>query len=419
MKRLAKTRASRLGAAVPAAKKSAVERLASLDAFRGLVILTMIFVNYIQSKGTPKWLLHVASGVDGYTVTDVVFPAFLFIVGVAIPLSLGKRIALGDSLLLLLRRIFERTASLLFLGLIMVNHWRFSAKHTGMSSALWYLLAYLCVIALWNIYPKVTTDLKKKIFLGLRIGAALLLLYLVIIWRGRGPDGGTWLRPQWWGILGIIGWTYMAASLSYLVCRGNSTALMGVMSLMIALYMGGKHGVLNFLGPINNVINVGGTFGSHSAIVVAGMLVGILFTRKETSHFYRLRFMSLFGLGLFFAGTLIRPLHGINKIGGTDAYALVTAGECCLLFMVFYYLMDVLQWRRWASFLQPIGFNPLLAYILPSIVGAIIGFFGAWGTFWFWYARGGIHRLANAMLMTGLILLITWGMTRLKIVLKL
>ena len=395
-------------------------RLASLDAFRGLVILTMIFVNYIQNnEGTPKWLLHVAYGVDGYTVTDVVFPAFLFIVGVAIPLSLGKRLLLGDSLWLLLRRIGERTVSLLFLGVIMVNRGSFSAENTGMDAKLWYFLAYLCVIALWNIYPKKTTELNRKIFIGLRIVAALLLLYLVVIWRGQGEDGGVWLRPKWWGILGMIGWTYMAASLAYLACRGNATALMGVMSFMIALYIGGKHGVLDFLGAFNSFVGVGNVFGSHSAIVVAGVLVGLLFTDKEASHAARLRFMAVFGVGLFLAGTLIRPLHGINKIGGTDAYALVTAGECCLAFMLFYLLMDVLQYRRWAAFLQPIGFNPLLAYILPSIVGSLIGFFGLWGTFWFWYMRGGIYRLANAMLMTGLILLITWLMTRLKVVLKL
>src|SRR5512143_2845548 len=95
------------------------ERLASLDAFRGLVILAMTLVNYLAGvKNIPAWAKHMPQDADGYTFVDVVFPAFLFIVGVAIPLALHKRMARGESLLLLLRRVLGRSASLLFVGVI-------------------------------------------------------------------------------------------------------------------------------------------------------------------------------------------------------------------------------------------------------------------------------------------------------------
>src|ERR1022692_2575660 len=82
----------------PASPSGALARLASLDAFRGLVILTMTFVNYLAGvKAIPAWAKHLPQDQDGYTFVDVVFPGFLFIVGVAIPLALHKRMARGES----------------------------------------------------------------------------------------------------------------------------------------------------------------------------------------------------------------------------------------------------------------------------------------------------------------------------------
>src|SRR4051812_8165327 len=73
--------------AVPAVR----ERLTSLDAYRGFVILIMTWVNFIgEMPGIPAWLKHAPATQDGFTFPDLVFPGFLFIVGIAIPLALGK-----------------------------------------------------------------------------------------------------------------------------------------------------------------------------------------------------------------------------------------------------------------------------------------------------------------------------------------
>ncbi|MDH4273232.1 MAG: hypothetical protein OEW18_14765, partial [Candidatus Aminicenantes bacterium] len=138
----------------------------------------------------------------------------------------------------------------------------------------------------------------------------------------------------------------------------------------------------------------------------------------------RIGFMTAFGAGLLASGFLLRPLHGFNKIQGTESYCLATAGICCLLLMVFYWLMDVRRIRRWALFLRPVGANPLLAYILPSIIGPVLGFASSlFGTdvsriFWPYAERGGLPGILNAAAMTGLVLLVTWALTRKKIVLK-
>ena len=408
--------------------KPPTERLASLDAFRGFDILVMIFVNYIAGMpGIPFFLQHAKADMDTFTLTDVVFPGFLFIVGVAIPLSLGKRLALGEPLWKILRRIGLRTAGLLFLGVLFVNENRYSEASTGKSRDLWYFLALMATVLLWMTYPKTESRSKGRLYLGLRSGAAILLLGLVIIWRGQNPDGTfSWLRHSWWGILGMIGWTYLAGSLLYLLAKGDRAALMGGLGFMVALYIGARHGVLYFLKPIDGFVQIGNVFGSHLAIVTAGMLVGTLFTpaRSGMKPRARIAWIAVFGSGLLATGFLLRPLHGFSKIHGTESYCLATSGLCCLLLLIFYWLMDVLKFRSWAVFLRPIGANPLLAYILPDIVRTLIDFgstlfrLDLWKTVWPYWKNGGGPGMLSAAAMTGIILLLTWALTRKKIILK-
>jgi heparan-alpha-glucosaminide N-acetyltransferase len=409
-------------------KKEFSGRLACLDTFRGFDILVMVFVNYIAAmQAIPFLLRHAKAEMDAYTITDVVFPGFLFIVGAAIPLSFGKRTEAGTSLGRVLGRVIIRTAGLVFLGVLEVNREQFSAADTGVSKALWYLLAYLAVIALWNMYPKTEDNRRRKVYLGLRIGAVLLLLVLVILFRGRTETGDlVWLQTSWWGILGLIGWAYLICTLIYLAFGRSRAALLGVLGLFIAINIGGHLGALGFLGPIMSDKTVA-MMSCHSAIVLAGALVGTLFasSSKKTSPKERSLFMLGFGLGLYSAGLLLRPIQGISKNRATESYALVTAGVCCLLFLGFYLLMDVLMVRRWSSFLQPVGKNPLLAYILPDIIACILFLisglirFDVGRLLWPFADRGGVPGMLNALVFTGFILFLTALATRAKLVLKL
>ncbi len=403
------------------------ERLASLDAFRGFDILVMTFVNYIAGMAAVPFVLrHAPAEMDAFTLTDIVFPGFLFIVGVAIPLSLRKRQVLGESPARIAVRIFLRTAGLLFLGLIMANEELYSPKAAGLSRELWYFLAFLAVIVLWTVYPK-TEGRRRSIYLGLRAAAAVLLVVLLVIFRTRTQEGGvTWLQIPWWGILGIIGWCYLTVSLVYLAGRGRPAVLMAALGFMVVLYIGSRHGALDFLAPVNRVLDIGRDLGSHSAIVVAGALVGTLFGVGAPSKKARERVLALalLGAGLGLAGYLLRPLHGFSKIRGTESYALVTSGICCLVFLAFFVLMDIFRVRRWATFLQPVGRNPLMAYLLPSLTGYALSF--ASGLlrvdvrkfFWPFWERGGVAGMLNAAVLTGVILILTWALTRAKIVLK-
>ncbi len=420
------TNASATPAAAPVPAK---ERLTSLDAFRGFDILTMVFVNYIAGMAAIPFILrHAAADQDVFTLTDVVFPGFLFIVGVSIPLALTKRRAEGRSGLALVGHVLVRTLALLFLGVLLVNEDRFSPAATGMSQDLWYFLATLAVFGLWAVVPKGASAKKKRLLLIVKIAAAVALLVLVVIFRGQGEDGRvTMLQTSWWGILGMIGWCYMAASLLFLACRGNRTVLAGAVGVMTAVYIGSRHGALDFLGPVNAFVNVGSLFGSHAAIVTAGMLAGTIFLPGSDvpAARPRLRFLAVLGGALVLAGYVLRPLHGFSKINGTESYALATAGICCLLFLLFYLILDVYRGKKAAAFLIPAGRNPLLAYLLPGLIANAAGLAGSLihadigRILWPFYGTGGIAGMLNAAVMTGIVLFLTTVLSRAGLMLKL
>ena len=105
-------------------KKSAlkVQRVDSIDVFRGLTIVLMIFVNTVAGvKNIPLWLKHAPADVDGMTLPDIVFPAFLFIVGMAIPFAIRAREKKGQTKFEIWKHIIIRTIGLLTLGFFMVN----------------------------------------------------------------------------------------------------------------------------------------------------------------------------------------------------------------------------------------------------------------------------------------------------------
>ena len=416
--------------ATPPTPSPARPRLKSLDAFRGFDILTMVFVNYIAGMAAiPFFLRHAAADQDVFTLTDVVFPGFLFIMGVSIPLALTRRRADGVGTWTLLGHVLIRTLALLFLGVLLVNEDRYSAAAAGMGKDLWYFLATVAVLAVWVAAPKAASQRRKRIGLAIKVAAAVLLIVLIALFRGQGQDGAvTWLQTSWWGILGMIGWCYLAGSLLFMASRGDRTVLMAALGLATALYIGSRYGALDFLGGVNTFVNVGSLFGSHTAVVIAGMLAGTLFlpgSEAAASSRGRSRFLAILGAGLLAAGFVLRPLHGFSKIQGTESYCLATAGISALVLLLFYLGLDVLKGGKAAAFLLPAGRNPLLAYLLPGLIGNAAALIGGLLRYdldrilWPFAATGGIPGMLNAAAMTGIVLLLTALLTRAGLILKL
>src|SRR6266487_7159877 len=118
------------------------ERILSIDAFRGITILVMIFVNELAGvRNIPQWMRHMPANADAMSFVDVVFPAFLFIVGMSIPFAINSRLAKGNSFMQLQQHILFRTVGLLVLGFFMVNaEGGYDKKAMDISINLWALL---------------------------------------------------------------------------------------------------------------------------------------------------------------------------------------------------------------------------------------------------------------------------------------
>src|SRR4029077_1294803 len=146
-------------------------RLTSIDALRGFVMFVMIFVNDLSGAGkiVPDWMVHFSDrhpkGSSGMTFVDLVFPAFLFIVGMSVPFSLGGRMAKGEPFLKTLGHIAIRTLSLLFIGILMV-HETPDTTALGWSGDWWCVLMYLSAIAAFSSIapPAALSESRQKLW---------------------------------------------------------------------------------------------------------------------------------------------------------------------------------------------------------------------------------------------------------------
>ena len=390
------------------------QRIRSIDVFRGITILVMIFVNDVAGvSGIPSWMKHKPADADAMTFVDIVFPAFLFIVGMSLPFAINNRLAKGDSFWKLQGHIFWRTLGLLVLGVFMVNAGSGNEKAMGMPVAVWSLLFYLCAILVWNVYR-----FKNKIGAYLlRITGAIGLLLLAWVYRG-GDDGKSGLTPQWWGILGLIGWAYLFSCIIYQLVRGRIVLLLLTIAICIAWYTISKseaakgNAVLQWMGARSG-------HAAHTSIVVCGIVLSLLFFDSEGIKKIYLRFVAacIFALAATIAGYLLRPYYAISKIYATPTWCLYSAAVCCVLFSVLYWLTDILKFNKWTSFFQPAASNPLLVYILP----AIIMYLQIWLGLYFMPAEfhQGILGIAWSVCYAVIIMFLAMGLNKLNIKLQL
>ena len=405
-------------AALATNHSSSPERIASVDIIRGLTIMVMLFVNDLAGvTGAPAWMKHIRpSSADGMTFVDVVFPAFLFIVGMAIPLATERRLQQGDSITKLYLHVIIRTASLLVIGFFMVNSESISSA-TAINTNLWVLLMYAAFILIWFSIPRSLQKRGKivslcKICLGLVILVALALLYR------RGNMEGAWqMRPSWWGIIGLIGWAYFMATTLYLPCRNNLPALVGLMAILYCFYFADKAGLLSGFSALQVIIgDPGGTLGSHAAIVMSGIILGMMLTpdAKANTNPARIKWALVYAGLLALAAFLLHTLNDlhrmfiINKIAATPVWCLYCSAITIVIWAAIHLVTDVLKAKSWAVWLYLAGANALFAYLLQPIFLATLalcslGFYDKWGgTFAVGFWRSVTFAVAMTLL-TGLL----------------
>lgn len=404
------------GVVAPAAQASA-PRIASIDIFRGLTMVVMIFVNDLSSvHGLPWWTYHAPGRLDYMTYVDMVYPFFLFIVGMAIPLAIRTRLKKNPSLGSLWLHVLLRTFSLLALGLILANAEKGDPTKMGISSNLWAILGLICAGLFLNVYP--ASSGSNKLFRSLRIAGFVGVLVLYAIFRRTAPDGHTyWLSVSYPEILGLIGYTYFAVCLLYIPTRrwrwasvAWFVALMWLCTLYTAHHLEFLRHVPWHYWPFGN--------GAMAAIVMAGIVTSSIFLGPHALKTNRQKLSTGFALGLaiLFFGWLYAPL-GISKIRATPTWCFWSIGAAILCFTALYWICDVQKSVAWASFFRPAGSNTLLTYLLPDLyyfTAAAVGF--TYLNSHFAYGWPGVVR---SVLFTGVMLALAGLLTKCRIRLQL
>jgi heparan-alpha-glucosaminide N-acetyltransferase len=337
---------------------------------RGLTLVLMLFVNDLNMNIAPAWLGHRSAEFDGMGLADWVFPGFLFIVGMSIPFAFSKRFSAGQSLYDISRHIITRSLSLIIIGVLMLNAGRVNPELTGINKNLWAILMYLAVFLFWNDYP----DKENKFFTisGLKILALAIFVFLVFKFRSGRPENNGSLVTSWWGILGLIGWAYLVAAFTYVLCRDSILKTSLVVIIFLVLNMLSSWKLMGFLDPVKPILGII-IEGNNPFIVLTGLIGGLIIKKYPVKEF-KTAILVFIGLGLFYlaAGFFLRRWFIISKIQATPSWGMICSGISFLVFILLYWIVDVKQRIKWAAFLQPAGENSLTTYLAPDILYYLI-----------------------------------------------
>lgn len=388
------------------------KRIASVDIMRALTMLMMLFVNdFAGMTGIPHRMHHAAMTEDMLGFSDLVFPAFLFCVGLSIPLAVANRYRKGDSPLRVILHIIERSVALIIMGLFAMN---MGGVEGGLSGN-WYTLLCVCGFFLvWNAYPSASEGRSHWWAIALKwLGIALLVA--LMLYKDL---NGIHFKVGWWGILGLIGWAYLVCSLAYVFIGGGlrNVAIAWIVTVALCL--------LNSLEciPADSTVRwlflsfVPGGWTQH-ALVMSGVLASSLMLRAESDGKPLRLEACLWGLGvvMLICGIVSHRFWIISKILATPTWLFFCTAIFFPLFAIIYWVADVKGRTAWARPISPAGTATLTCYSVPYIWYAIQGLIG------FEYPAflyNGVPGLLKALVFGFVIIGITWCLGKLHIKMK-
>ncbi len=298
-------------------------RLMSLDVFRGMTIAFMIIVN------TPGTWSHVFAPLrhakwHGCTPTDLVFPSFLFIAGVAVYYSLKKYNFefSGPSLFRILRRVALIFAAGLFLNIF---------PHFDRDYSTLRLLGVL-----------------QRIALAYGLGAIIVLLVK---------------RNYIWIVTAIILLGYWA--LLYFLGGSDPYSLEGNLAVRVdSAILGANHLYKGFGIPFDpeGLLSTIPAVGTVLLGFMAGNLIGSFGTSWKT-----VGYLAAIGAALVAAGLVWGQFFPINKPIWTSSYVLYAGGIGMILLSLLFVIIDIWGLRGWTGFFNTFGTNPMFTYLLAGI----------------------------------------------------
>ncbi len=305
---------------------SRASRLVSLDAFRGLTIAFMVLVN------TPGDGEHVYAPLrhatwHGWTPTDVVFPSFMWIAGLAMTLSFGRRLASGAMRSDLMRQTFRRSLILYALGLL--------------------------------VYAYPAFDLPTLRLMGVLQRIAICTCAAAAIWLTTGVRG----RIAWLFALLAVYWALMA----FVPVPGYGAGRLDVegnFAHYVDRIVLGRHnyestGTWDPEGIVSTLPAI--------ATVLLGTLAGdVMAASRSMGH--RLRSLLAIGVVLIAAGLICDVWLPINKKLWTSSFALFMAGFDFVLFAGFAWAVDVRGWQRPFRPFVVLGMNAIAVYMVSELL---------------------------------------------------
>lgn len=309
-------------------------RLASLDVFRGATIAAMILVNNPGSGADSYAPLRHAEW-HGWTPTDLIFPFFLWIAGVAMTLSFAARVERGQSRQALMLHTLRRAAIIFALGLLLNGFPNYDLATLRIPGVLQRIAVCYAAAGLIYLY---TTMRGQIAFTG-----ALLAVYWVLMRFVPVPGFGA-------GVL---------------VKNGNFAQYIDQMLLSGHMYAATKNwdpeGIVSTLPAI--------------ATVLFGILAGHLLRSQRTAA-ERTVWMFIAGGALIVTGQILDNWLPINKNLWTSSYSIFTAGLAFQSFGAAYWLADVIRLRTGTRFCVVFGMNAIAAYVLSGLIARLAGMSG-------------------------------------------
>ena len=378
-----------------------MKRIASIDIFRALTMLTMLFVNdFAGMSGLPHWLHHAAADEDMMGFSDLVFPAFLFCVGLSVPFAAEARFRKGDSALQVLGHIAGRTLALVIMGLFSMNS---GGVQGGLPRQVFTLLAVTGYFLVWNSWPR-GKDGRKPLWVRLlQVAGGLLLAGLVLYKDLHGMP----FRHSWWGILGLIGWAYLPCAAAFVLLKGDFRRLTGFWVLTLLLCL------LNAVPAIPADYSIralmlgfwpGGW--THPALCASGMFASLLMLRYGETPRRLVAALSCYALAAGLLGVICHRFWIISKIQATPTWLFFCVAASVAFFALLYGIADVKWHTKWARLIAPAGTATLTCYTIPSIWYAVQQLLGL---HWPAVLTHGLPGLGKALVFA----LIIIGLTRL------
>jgi predicted acyltransferase len=300
-------------------------RLQSLDAFRGATIVSMLIVNNPGDGANVFQQLDHAPW-NGWTFTDVIFPFFLWIVGVSMTLSFARRIENGSSRLAMFGHVARRAAVIFLIGFAInfTSRWSFATvRIMGVLQRIG--LCYLLAGAIYLAWPRL-----RPILLAAGI---LLAVYWILMTTVPVPGFGP-------GVLTPEG--NLARWVDGIVLNGHMWSVTKVWD---------PEGMVSSLPAI--------------ATTLLGVTCGMLL-RASLSMEEKTAWMFSIGAGLIFAGAVMNIWLPINKNLWTSSYTVFMAGMAYAVFALFYWLIDARGFQSWAKPFVICGRNAIALFVLSD-----------------------------------------------------